>query len=400
MERPDRQRGAAVLQRPLLLWSLPFVFLSFMLPIYSKRLGANALEIGGLFSVFTGTTLVLRPAVGWAVDRFGRRRFLIFALCIYALAMAAFAAADSIAGLYVARLLQGVGSSFLWIAVNTIVADLTVPEERGRALGSIDQATARGGIIGVFVGFLLISSLPDAFNWEGTFALYTLTTAASAWLAWMTLPETLPPSDPGEEPKLRRVLSRPLLFLMAVVFVTGASEAMLGPIYLIFLQDRFTTDISVLAWAFLPAGLVSAFLAARLGGLSDRRGRIPMMALGLVSSGLLSLLLPHAPSLVVLAAFYTASAVVWAISEPAEAALVADLTGRRSRGRSYGVYDFASNLGFTIGPLVGGLVYDRLGKAVPFYINAVVLLVGAVFVAIILRRVLAEASGPLPADAA
>ena len=70
----EKQPGLP-LQLPILLGCLGFGFLWFALPIYSKIIGASALEIGGMFSVFSLTIALLRPLIGIASDKLGRKFF-------------------------------------------------------------------------------------------------------------------------------------------------------------------------------------------------------------------------------------------------------------------------------------------------------------------------------------
>jgi MFS family permease len=371
------------LQKPLFFWSLPIVFLYFALPIVGREFGATALEVGGLFSVFTATTLLLRPLVGWALDRFGRRYFFTTALLLYTLSMATFAYADSLPGLYLARIFQGLGASFFWVTIYTIVADLSTIKDRGRSMGWVSEITSRGGIIGAFWGYAVLSALSGRNGWQIVFLGFAAFSALGTWLAWKNLPETKTEQIIAAT---RDSIPASLWKLMVVAFATGIAQAMIAPIYIIFLQDRFTTEIFLIAMAALPSGLVSAFFAARLGGLSDRFSRAWLMAIGMVGSGLLIVVLPHLPSLLWLAVFYTLSGITWAISEPAEASLVSELTGGSRLGRGYGMYEMASQVGFTIGPLLGGFLYDIVARQTPFYINGAVLLAGAVWVILFLRN--------------
>lgn len=360
----------------------------FALPVYSKSLGASALAIGGLFSIFTVTTLLLRPVVGWALDRFGRKCFFITALIGHAMAMGLFALSGTVAGLYVARLVQGIGASFFWISINTIIADLTSPKNRGKTMGSAQERAARGQVFGAIAGFTLLGFLPKDIAWRWVFSGYAVMAGAGAWLAWKKVPETRYEVSSGVKQKL--VLSGQLLKLMAIVFTTGVSAAMISPIYMIFLQDKFTTNVSILALAFLPSGFVYSFLPSRLGGLSDCFGRASMMAVGLVGAGVLSLLLPHLPNMLWLIVLYTLSAVGWSVADPAETAMVADITGSKGKGIGYGVYSFADNLGRTFGPLLGGWLYDTIGQTVPFYLNGAILLASAGWVLLLLRQSISE----------
>jgi MFS family permease len=111
-----------------------------------------------------------------------------------------------------------------------------------------------------------------------------------------------------------------------------------------------------------------------------------MIAAGLIASGLVSLFMPGLPAMVWLVVLWALEAFGWAIASPAQEALVADLTGRETRGTAYGLYSFASSLGATFGPLLGGWLYDAVGHAAPFYLNGVVLFIGAIWVLALLSR--------------
>ena len=169
------------------------------------------------------------------------------------------------------------------------------------------------------------------------------------------------------------VWSRPWLLLLLVTLVTGASWAMVSPILVVFLQDNLDASVEALSWAFLPTGLVWALLPSRLGRLADRFGRKPLMIVGLVMAAASSFVLPMLTSIVAFALVWALQALCYAAGDPAEQALVADLTGGDQRGRAYGLYAMSADLGATFGPVAGAWLYQTAGPPAPFLANGLVL---------------------------
>ena len=381
----NKTTGAVTtLHRAILLGSLSFGILGFSLPIYAKEMGAGALDIGGMISIFAVIITVARPLVGWGIDHFGRKLFLVISFLFYGISMGLFAIAQNVSMLYLARFVQGIGSSLLWIPAYTVATELS-EHDWGRAVGSVDMSTYRGGFFGSFIGFgLMLMVNPFQLAWEISFLVYGLMTLIASFLIWRGVPETRTIGNSALAPEQHQLDLKPLLRLMSIVLLTSISSAMISPLLMIFLQDRFTTDVKALAMAFLPAAIAFAYLPGYMGGLSDRFGRTLLMAIGLIVSGLVSLLMPLMPSLVMLAVLWLIEAVGFSAASPAQGAFVADLTGENVRGTGYGLYTLASGLGLILGPLLGGWLYDSAGHAVPFYVNGITLFIGALLTFLLL----------------
>jgi len=365
------------LNTSIFLVSLPFFMLGMLLPIYGREMGASAVEIGLIFSAFFIMTILMRPLIGWASDRFGRRPFYIAGMFGYAVTMIGFSYSGQVWGLVAARLMQGAASACVWLAASAIIADVTDSGSRARTFGELAQASSRGSIIGAFVAFTLYNT--PLYKIAGRevntktvlFLLFAAFAIAAGFVSFWKLRETNPHS--GKLVSSPILWSRPWILLLLVTLVTAAAWAMTSPILILFLQEKLNADIGTIAWAFLPSGIIWATLPSQLGKLADRFGRKPLMILGLGFSAVTMFLLPSLTSVLGLAVLWALLALCFAAGDPAEQALVADLTGNEQRGRAYGLYVMVADIGAAIGPLGGGWLYDSVNSSAPFYATGIIL---------------------------
>jgi MFS family permease len=373
-----------IISRAIFFISLPFGILGFVLPIYGKEIGADAVQIGLFFSAFSLMIVLLRPIVGRALDHFGRRWFFISGLVGYGVTMFAFSFSSRVEGIMLARVLQGIASSFLWLSARAITADVAKEDTRGRSFGKVDQASSQGAFLGTFLGFAFLLWFGVQRGWNITFITFGCISLGSAVFAWHLLPETKPNVNITNNSPI--IWSRSWILLLLVTLVTGAAWAMISPILMIFLQEKFSAHFTELATAYIPAAIVWAIFPTHLGKLADRFGRKPLMVLGLVVAAIGSFFIPNLRSLVGLAVLWALQALCYAAGDPAEQALVADLTDGNQRGRAYGLYTLAAGIGMTIGPFFGGWLYENVNQATPFYANGVVLALCTLVLAIWLQE--------------
>ena len=160
-----------------------FTFVSFHLAAAPYNLSASWL--GALFVVYlTGSALT--PFTGWAVGRFGRRRFMMFIIALW-VAGIALTLAPSLP-LIVAGLAIGAGCGLICQAVSTGYVTITAKAGRSSAVGLYVTSFYLGGSFGAALGGL-------AWNfggWPACVALVALMLAAIAavvGLAWSRAPQ-------------------------------------------------------------------------------------------------------------------------------------------------------------------------------------------------------------------
>jgi MFS family permease len=357
--------------------------LAFLLPLYAKQFGASALRIGGLFAVAQIMMLLCRPAIGWGIDRWGRRGFCLVGLSCYAAAMSVCALASSITTLYLAQLLNGIATACTWTAVYTITSDIAPSANQGEALGRVDEYAHRGALYGMGLALVLLSWWPLETALRALFLSYMALAAIAVVLAWQQVPETRPASPP--QTGRQTGAFGPLLPVLLLVFLSYLFTALLRAVFVVFVHDELTHDVRLLALAFVPAVLLESVLPSRLGYLSDRWGRRPLIIAGLTWVGLSCLCLPLGSALTWTILWWTLKTFGQAAALPPQKALISDLTQDTMRGTGYGLHTFATSLGSAVGPLVGGWVYDTRGHATPFVLTGLVLLTSLAWVPRLLR---------------
>jgi DHA1 family tetracycline resistance protein-like MFS transporter len=147
--------------------------------------------------------------------------------------------------------------------------------------------------------------------------------------------------------------------------------------------DSFGAGVEALGVSAMAYALTSTFAAPFIGMLADRFGRRPIILLSLAAYVLAFsgyLFAASAWQLILLrglAGAFTAGLL------PAMTSIVGDLAPENRRAQWIGIVTGGASAGWIVGPLLGGLLYDRFGYVVPFAAS-ITMAVGALLLAVFL----------------
>src|SRR5215217_3726709 len=137
------------------------------LPAIGRDLDSS---LSGLQWTITGYTLALASLIllgGSLGDRYGRRRVFLVGVAWFALASLVCGLAQTTGQLVAARGLQGVGGALLTPGSLALIQSSFRPADRARAIGLWSALTGISGLIGPFLGGVLV----DAVSWRLVFLI-------------------------------------------------------------------------------------------------------------------------------------------------------------------------------------------------------------------------------------
>lgn len=159
----------------------------------------------------------------------------------------------------------------------------------------------------------------------------------------------------------------PLFLIFLTVFIDMVGFGIIIPVLPLYAQHYHATPVQIGWLTGIYSGMQIIFTPL-LGRLSDRVGRRPVLIVSLAGTALGFLVMGWATSLTLLFVARIIDGATGGNISTAQA-YIADISTPENRSRSMGIIGAAFGLGFTFGPMIGGIM-SHISYSAPFYFAA------------------------------
>ncbi|XP_060790787.1 synaptic vesicular amine transporter [Neoarius graeffei] len=327
-----------------------------------KQLLNENVKVGLLFASKATVQLIINPIIGPLTNKIGYQIPMFAGFCIMFLSTIMFAFSSSYALLFLARSLQGVGSSCSSVAGMGMLASVyTDDEERGNAIG-----IALGGLaMGVLVGPPFGSVMYEFVGKTAPFLVLSVLAVLDGALQLFVLQPSKVEPESQKGTSLMTLMRDPYILIAAgSICFANMAIAMLEPALPIWMMETMCARKWQLGVAFLPASISYLIGTNIFAVLANKMGRWLCSLIGMLLVGISIICVPFAKDIygLILPNFGVGFAIGMVDSSmmPIMGYLV-DLRHVSVYGSVYAIADVAFCMGFAFGPSAGGAIARSIG---------------------------------------
>jgi multidrug resistance protein len=349
-----------------------------ILPVYARRFHVSSGTATGLVSAFAAASFLFSPIWGRVSDRIGRKPVLVLSLVGTCVGSLLTGLAGGIALLYVGRVVDGISGASVSVA-QAAVSDVATPEQRARLFGLLGAAFGIGFVAGPALGALAALAGPRV-----PFYVAAALAGMNALVALRRLPETHHPGQhaaAATDTRPRNPLAalaggRGVGTLIAVAFGALLAFSSFEATFALFGQRRLGFGIGSSAAVFAVIGLV---IVGVQGGLVHnvvtRIGETATLRAGLLVDMAGLLVLAFARTWLGLVPALLALTVGQGLVQTTMSSTLAGRADPARRGEVLGAQQSAGGLARVVGPVLGGVLFQRVGPGAPYIAGAAVMAV-------------------------
>ena len=361
-------------------WSFLMVFLAAgmirvsyqmqntLMPLYMGQLGYSASAIGMTTTVCTIASLLLRPLLGSALDRWGRKVFVLAGTALFALATLLCGFWGSFAVLLALRAMQGLGFSAHTTAVNTMATDILPQDRLSEGIGYMGLT---GSVSSAIAPALALLFVPAMMYKAGFAASGAAGFVAVVCLLLVTTKDVKAAPATQKMSLMDRLWEKNALKPTVVMLILGACNAANSTFLATYALGRGFAEEQVSLYFTISA---LATVAARLFGarVSQKLGMHMTLILATVFNVAGYLLIPYFPGV---AGLWIAAALLglsYGTIYPMMNAMAVTNAAPSRRGVAMATFLTGMDIGIGFGASAWGLVIDAFGIGSMFPLCAVI----------------------------